>query len=232
MSQSTALQFDDLSESAAIVADMVLIVRARFVEAADTMNNMEVSNLRPAVMRSFWPDYPADSISGVSLGYAINGNKVRHRPSASAISRAEEVMYGWLLDYVKDEDSRVLIGKWSMCLAAPRQAGSFRQFCQKTGRVRRTAERRLLNEFTSISSTLLKSVQSLHHPDWERVSPMMPNTCTDFDKVGTPVARHDLHMMTEGSRPTHDPESPELLALVKRLQKAKRQRETRKREAA
>lgn len=222
MNQSSALQFDELSETAAVVADTVLIVRARFVEAADTMNNMEVRSLRPAVMRSFWPDSPADTIGGVSVGYAINGNKLRHRPSASAISRAEEVMYGWLLDYVKDEGNRVLIGKWSMCLAAPRQAGSFRQFCQKTGRVRRTAERRLLNEFTSISSALLKSVQSLHHPDWERVSPMMPNTCTDFDKVGTPVERHWL---PDDARPVYDAESPELAKLVKRLERANKRRE-------
>jgi hypothetical protein len=65
-------------------------------------------------------------------------------------------MYGWLLEYVKDEDRRVLLGKWSMCLAAPHVAGSFRDFCKDTGRIRRTSERYLQNEFQRISSELIK----------------------------------------------------------------------------
>lgn len=37
-------------------------------------------------------------------------------------------MYGWLLDYADGDENRILLGNWSMCVAAPRVAGSFRQF--------------------------------------------------------------------------------------------------------
>lgn len=215
----------ELSEASAIVADTSLIVRARFVEAADTMANMEVRNLRPATVRTFWPDVPDDTVGRVSAGYAINGHRLRYRPTSAAISRAEEVMYGWLLQHVGDEERRVLLGKWSMCLAAPQIAGSFRQFCQKTGRVRRTAERRLQNEFTSISSALLKSAQSLHEPDWSRVSPMMPNSSTDFDMVGTPVEKSQTHWLPADARPIHDPDSPEIAKLIKRLEQGNKRRQ-------
>lgn len=51
-----ALQFNDLSQHAAEVADLSLIVRARFVEAADTMVHLDVRGVRPDRMRSLWPD--------------------------------------------------------------------------------------------------------------------------------------------------------------------------------
>ena len=125
--------------------------------------------------RSFWPDIQREPMDGVDI-------VIRYRPSAAATSRSEEFMYGWLLDHVKDEERRIILGRWAMCLAAPRIGGSFRDFCQKTGRVRRTAERRLQNEFQSISSALIKFSRSLQEPDWSRVSPMMPNSATDLDK--------------------------------------------------
>jgi hypothetical protein len=213
MNQNIALR-SEISEEAAQVADVSMIVRARFVEAADTMLHIDVSGLRPAVLKGFWPEHILD----------YKEVKLRYRPTASAISRAEEVMYGWLLEYVSDEERRVLLGKWSMCLAAPHIGGSFRDFCQKTGRIRRTAERWLLGEFQSISSAVIKSDQSLHEPDWSRVSPMMPNSAIDLDKVRTPAAKHDMHWLPADARPFHDPDSPELAALIKRLTKANRKR--------
>lgn len=224
MSQSNVLPFDDLSEASAAVADAVAIVRARFVEAADTMLHIDVRSIRPAAVRSFWPDIqpePMDRVEAV----------IRYRPSAAAISRAEEVMYGWLLDYARDEERRVLLGKWSMCIAAPHISGSFRQFCKKTGRVRRTAERRLLNEFQHIASELIKIPQSLQEPNWNRVSPMMPNSDTDFDKFREPLTKYALHGMTSDAKPIYDPASPELAALIKRLEKANRRRQREKRAA-
>ncbi|TCU10443.1 hypothetical protein [Rhizobium sullae] len=123
MNQSSALRLEDLTESAAMIADASLIVRARFVEAADILLHIYVRGLRPASLRAFWPEHVLD----------YKEVRLRYKPTSSAISRAEEVMYRWLLDYVKDEDRRVLLGKWSMCLAAPHIAGSFRDFCKKTG---------------------------------------------------------------------------------------------------
>jgi hypothetical protein len=213
MNQNSALRFEELTEIAATVADTSLIVRARFVEAADTMLHLHVKGLWPADLKAFWPEHILD----------YKEVRLRYRPSASAISRAEEVMYGWLLD-IGDDDRRVLVSNWSMCLAAPHVAGSFRDFCRKTGRIRRTAERHLQNEFQRISSMIIKFSQSLQEPDWSRVSPMMPNSATDLDKVRTPVAKTETHWLPGDAKPYHDPDSPELAALIKRIEKANRKR--------
>lgn len=215
MSQSNALRFDDLSEAAASVADTSLVVRARFVEAADTMLHIDVSGLRPAALKAFWPEHILD----------YTEIRLRYRPSSSAISRAEEVMYDWLLKFVPDEERRVLLGKWSMCLAAPHIAGSFRQFCQRTGRVRRTAERRLFNQFQVIAAEIIKIPQLLQQPDWQRVSPMMPNSATDLAKVETPVAASSTHWLPADAIPFHDPSSPDLAKLIKRLERANKKRQ-------
>lgn len=184
MSQSNALQYDDpIEELPPLLSDAALIVRARFVEAADTMANMEVRNLRPAAVRSFWPESPDMTIGGVSIGYDNNGQRIRYRPSAAAISRAEEVMYRWMLEYVTDDKRRKLLGRWSMCQAAPHIVGSFRAFCKKNGIVRRTAERHLLREFSWVGHQTIKITQSLQEPNWSRVSPMMPNSAIDLHNM-------------------------------------------------
>jgi hypothetical protein len=222
MNQNIALRFDDLSEEAAVVADVSMIVKARFVEAADTLRHIDVKGVRPAALKAFWPEH--------ALEY--NEIRVRYRPDAAAISRAEEVMYGWLLQHVRDDERRILLGKWSMCLAAPDIAGSFREFCKTTGRIRRTAERKLAGEIQHVSSQLIKNLQSLHEPDWSRVSPMMPNSTTDLHKMRIPLAKHDLYDLPAESRPINDPIHPDRIALIKRLEKANRRRRGSKSQAA
>lgn len=201
MNRSSALQFD-YAEKAAI-ADLITIVRARFIEAADTMAHMDVSNLRPAAVRSLWPTVQVEAVGvgGHHPGYGINGNHVPYRPSSKAISRAEEVMYGWLLDYVDGDENRILVGKWAMCLAAPRTAGSFRQFCKKSGRSRSTADRRLNDTFERVARLILKNAQSLQAPNWSRVVPLMPNQGNDLHIIATVT-----HWMAEGAKPTNRPD--------------------------
>ncbi|MFB9952048.1 hypothetical protein ACFFP0_24635 [Rhizobium puerariae] len=214
MNQNVALRFDDLSEETAAAADASFIVKARFVEAADTMRHIDIKGIRPAVLKAFWPEHAME----------YNEIRLRYRPSAIAISRAEEVMYGWMLDFVRDEERRTLIGRWSMCMAAPHIAGSFRDFCRTTNRIRRTAERRLLSEFHHVSSEIIKNAQSLHEPDWARVSPMMPNSGSDLHKIRTPLVRYQLHDLPDENRPVNDPQHPDRIALIKRLERANRRR--------
>ncbi|TQX91299.1 hypothetical protein EQW76_00750 [Rhizobium sp. rho-13.1] len=219
MNQNSALR-SELSEEAALMADLSTVVKARFVEAADTMLHLDVKGLRPAAVKAFWPEHVLD----------YKEVRLRYRPSSAAISRAEEVMYGWLLDYVH-QDRRALVGKWSICLAAPHIEGSFREYCQKTNRIRRTAERWLNSEFTSVSSSLLKFAQTLHEPNWSRVSPMMPNSSTGLHKVGTPVDKSISHWLPADAKPIFDPASPELEALIKRIERGNRRRQGRKQAA-
>lgn len=190
MNQSNALQYD-LSEEMAAVSDLSVIVKGRILEAADTIAHMDIGGLRPAAMRTFWPAVTPDPSS-----YGYNDFVVPYRPSSDAISRAEEVSYGWMLKYVHDDERRIILGKWAMCLAVPKISGSFREFCKKTGRVRRTAERRIDIQIIEISATIRKNAQSLQAPNWFRVSPLMPNQASDLDKMRSP-----MHWMTEDAKP-------------------------------
>ncbi len=187
----------------AALADFIWIVKGRFVEAADTIANMDVGQLRPSKARSLWPAYQVDNVGGHHPGYGINGSNVQYRPSSIAISRAEEVMYGWLLDYVDGDQARRLLGQWAACQATPKQAGSFRAFCKKIGLSRSTAERRVDGAFKAIAGAILKNAQSLQGPNWSRVMPMMPNSRIDPGKMAT-VTR----WMAPDAKPRHMPEMP------------------------
>lgn len=212
-----ALRFDDLSQRAADVADLSLIVRARFVEAADTMVHLDVRGIRPDRMRTLWPEVLPEPTDHADI-------RIRYRPSAAAISRAEEVLQEWLRVHVKDEERRILLSRWSVCLAAPYVAGSFRDFCARTGRVRRTAERRIQSEFQSLAGTLLTISPLLQEPDWSRIAPMMPNSPGGTERVKQPAPRHETHWLPGDARPVFDAASPELAELAKRLERENRRR--------
>lgn len=217
-----ALQFDELSEQAAGIADVSLIVRARFVEAADTMIHLDVRGVRPGAPRTLWPDIPSDTMGSADV-------RRRYRPGAAAITRAEEVLQGWLLSHVRNEEHRVLVSRWSVCLAAPYIAGSFRDFCTRTGRVRRTAERRIQREFQSLADVLLKSATVLREPDWSRVSPMLPNSGSQAERAKTRPAKHQGHWLPDDAKPKFDPANPELAALARRLEEGNERRAARMR---
>lgn len=169
----------------AALADLITIVKGRFIEAADTLAHVDVGQIKPSKMKSAWPAMQLETfgVGGHHPGYGINGDRLTYRPSSVAISRAEEVMYGWLLDYAKGDEERMLLSKWSSCMASPKTAGSFREFCKKTGRSRSTAERRVNQALQRVSLEILKKSKSLQGPDWSRVMPMMPNQRMHGDKL-------------------------------------------------
>jgi len=213
----SALQFDDLSRRAAEIADLSLIIRARFVEAADTMVHLDVRGIRPDRMRTLWPEVLPESKDHADI-------RIRYRPSAVAISRAEEVLQEWLRVHVGDEERRILLSQWSICLAAPYIAGSFRDFCARTGRVRRTAERRIQSEFQTLAAVLLAASPMLQEPDWSRIAPMMPNAPGGLDRVKPKAPKHENHWLSDDARPVFDAASPELAELAKRLERGNRRR--------
>jgi hypothetical protein len=219
MSLSSALRCEEpITEAAARVADLVPIVRARFVEAADTMFHIDLRNLRPGYPRSLWPEIQPEPMDSIEI-------ILRHRPTAAAITRAEEVLYEWL-PAVQDDQRRILLGKWSLCLAAPHVHGSFREYCARNRLVRRTAERHLFREFQRVAERGIKIAQLLQEPDWSRVSPMMPNSDTDLDIIRRATVKHDLFEI--GMKPVFDATDPDHLKiradLIKRLEKANRRR--------
>ncbi|SHI79560.1 hypothetical protein SAMN02745911_1191 [Aureimonas altamirensis DSM 21988] len=213
---------NELSQDAALVADVMLIVRARFVEAMDTLAQVDVKGLKPSAVRSLWPAFPGETIGGHHVGYGTNGSQVRYRPSSAAISRSEEVMHQWLLDYVPEEEHRVLITRWAGSLATPKWSGSFRGFCEKSGRSRSTAERHLYVAFQRIAIGLLKSAKLLHSPDWSRVVPMLPKSGTDFDNVADRVADRQYAWIKENARPADRPDLRDFSYADKRNERRRR----------
>ncbi|WP_416355542.1 hypothetical protein ACLNGM_14990 [Aureimonas phyllosphaerae] len=187
----------DLTIEAAELADIEIIARHRFVEAAETMAYLQVRGTRPSDKSGTWPGV-ADIVDGDYLE--------RYRPSAAAISRAEEVMQDWLLDFVADQEQRVVACRWAASLAVPRIAGSFRSFCKKTGRNRTTADRRVNLAFQSVASGLRKLAKPLREPDWSRTGPLMPDWATDFDMVAERVAERQTAWHAPNARPTNQPE--------------------------
>lgn len=194
MNQKPALTFEQLNENAATIMELSFVVRARIIEAADTMLHINVGTIRPSAMRTFWPDYQDETIGGHSVGYDRNGSRTRYIPSSQAISRSEEVLYHWMTDYVHDDERRLILSQYAMCMAAPKKVGSFRSFCEKTGRVRRTAERRLDAQIIDITTVIWKKDQSLQCPDWSRVSPMLPKSGIKLDKMAAV-----MHWTNEGA---------------------------------
>ena len=204
MNQKSALTFDQLNENAALIMELSFVVRARIIEAADTMLHLNVGRVKPAGMKTLWPTYQDETIGGHSAGYGRNEIRARYIPSSHVISRAEEVLYRWMPEYVQDDERRLILSQYGMCMAAPKKAGSFRSFCENTGRVRRTAERRLDAQIIDITAIIWKKSQSLQCPDWSRVSPMLPKSGIKLDKMATV-----MHWMDEGAKPCNQPEMRE-----------------------
>lgn len=187
-------------EYRAALADLLIIIKGRCIEAADTIAHMDVRGLRPAKEKSLWPAIQIETlgIGGHHPGYGINGNRVAYRPSAAAISRAEEVLYTWMPAYVERDDCRVLLGRWSASQAMRGRAHSFRAYCRENGLSRSTADRRVDDALKAIAAAVLKNAQSLQGPNWSRVVPMMPNSTIPADKMA-PVTS----WMAADARPRH-----------------------------
>jgi hypothetical protein len=169
-------------------------VKARFIEAAETIAHMDVGRLGPAQARTFWPAMQLSSDQEENAG--TGSKKLRYVPSKEAIARSEDVLLNWLVTHVADDESRLLLGKWASCQATPWIAGSFRTFCKRNGLSRSTAERRADKALKGVAAAILKSAKSLHGPNWSRVMPMMPNQRIDLGKMATVTS-----WMAEGARP-------------------------------
>jgi hypothetical protein len=167
----------DISEDAAVIADMMIVVKARFVEAIDTDAHVSSRLTRPPAVVSCWPATQSDGSEDDPIPNVW-------RPSSVAISRADEVMHGWLIDFIPDLEHRKLILAWSASMANPKRYGSFARWCKETGRVRRTADRRLLSAFSIVAALIRKNGKSLQAPDWNRVSTLAQVSGMDVGKMG------------------------------------------------
>lgn len=165
----------DISEDAAVLADMIPVLRGRFVEAIDTDLHVTSRLTHPPAVVSCWP--------ATRSGPGDDDPAPLFRPSAAAISRSHEVMHEWLIDFVPDLEHRRLILAWSASMARPKKYGSFARWCKKSGRARSTANHRLLAAFSIVAALIRKNGKSLQAPDWSRVGQLAQNSGIDLGKV-------------------------------------------------
>lgn len=165
--------FKTLNIEAAAFAETMLVVRARLVEAAAIMAHISVAHVFPAKMRCHWPQTLQENIGGHDPAYGKNAYKPRFQPDATALSRAEDVMTRFLPKIDQDSD-RKLVSGWATCLATPRKAGSFSQYCRQNGLVKRTAERRLNAIILALTTRLLADNRAIAAPDWRNLPALAP----------------------------------------------------------
>lgn len=140
------------------------IVKARFVEAADTEWRLPLGGI--ANKGGFWPEYVHSfkDMAGWGTKRLAEEREMRMRsipPTAAAISRHTEVME-WTAERIDRKSDRVLIWAMANCLASER---SFSAWCRKRGMVRMTAYRRLERLYEAISASLRNDCVLLRFPD-------------------------------------------------------------------
>lgn len=204
------------------------IVRARFIEAADTERRMP--NPGGAGKSGFWPEYlhSFEDMAGWGTRRLAEEREMRMRrvpPSAAAISRYFEVMK-WTAELIGDERRRHIVWAWAHCQMAGK---SFAEKCRREGWVKMTAYRRLGGIFQTISQKLINNRVLLSNPDEKWVLPKQANTATcsytlatiDDDTPGA----HPSFQIFDGDRPGHTLTSPQAVELFEKfLEKTNRRR--------
>lgn len=174
MSQNSVF-YNRMSIDAVQFSEACLIVRARVVEAAETMTYTYVKGAFPARLKAFWPDCPDD--------YGKEKTRSYYQPDAPAISRAEEVFYNWFP--LLDDDSRVILCTYAFRQAVPKKNGSIGNYCRKKRISRSTFDRHVTKAIQTIAGTIVKKAQLLQCPSWKRVMTIMPNSRINFDRMRT-----------------------------------------------
>jgi len=128
------------------------IVRARFVEAADTERRLPRGG---GGQGSPWPayTYSFEDKAGWGTERLAEDREMRLRripPTAAAITRHDEVM-GWTANLIDDEKRRRIVWAWAWCRLT---GSSFSARCKKNGWVKVTAYRRLTECFSNVAAHL------------------------------------------------------------------------------
>jgi hypothetical protein len=204
------------------------IVRARFIEAADTERRMPGHG--GAGKSGFWPQYvhSFEDMNGWGTRRLAEEREMRMRripPTAAAISRYFEVMK-WTSEYILDERRRHIVWAW-----AASQAGgkSFSEKCRREGWVKMTAYRRLGGIFQTVSAKLVNNGILLRLPDEKWVLPNQINSGSSSITLATDdenePALHQTFQIFDGDRPGDMLTSPQAVELFEKfLEKTNRKR--------
>jgi uncharacterized protein DUF6362 len=140
------------------------MVRARFVEAADTERRTPYGGVSGKT--GFWPSYvhTFEEMNGWGTKRLAQERELRLRripPSSGAISRFEEVLE-WTTNRIADENRRRLVWAFAHCRAGEQ---SFSDKCARQGWNRIVAYRRLNATFHRIAIELTNGGVLLRLPD-------------------------------------------------------------------
>lgn len=139
------------------------IVKARFVEAADTERRLP--NRKLSTASGYWPtyNYENDDMRGWDQQARDDHlEKVAGRKPATSgqVTRHEECL-NWTINLISLEERRKLVWAWAFCKANDRDFG---KECQRRGWARPTAYRRLTAVFNSIADQLRNNNVMLRMP--------------------------------------------------------------------
>lgn len=159
------------------MSQLQLIVKARFLEAADTDDRLPSARLKPQAASGYWPEYHPtfEDMAGWGTQRLAEDREMRFRripPSAAAIQRHGEVL-DWTRLLIDDPERRKIVWAWAFCCARER---SFGKWCRDTGRVKNTALRRLERVFDAIAREIRGSGDQPTLPDEKWLLRICPET--------------------------------------------------------
>lgn len=144
------------------------LIKARFVEAADTERRLPAVRIAPSITSGWWPEfkYSVADMNGWG-GKRLSEHRdqfwanARLAPSAGAVSRHEEVL-SWTADHIHDEARRRLVWLWAFCTAADRDFGAA---LRSRGIARSTAYSRLSKLWARMERDFRNVALPLRFPD-------------------------------------------------------------------
>lgn len=153
------------------------MVAARLLEAADTNWRSPRERMGPGTAAGFWPGFMHDF--GDMVGWGAQGLadhrasfwSERRRPSASALSREEEMRD--LTNRLVPQGPRKILWGYAFCAVSGR---NFSAWCKKHGFARPSAYRCIEREPERFARTLCQSSVFLRYPDMDRVRQIAPET--------------------------------------------------------
>lgn len=172
------------------MTDLPTIIKARFLEAADTERRLPYAKVRPDGYGSSMPSYLHDFADRVGWGKDRLEEERRSLsrrlpPTAAAISRHDECLR-WTVEEIAFEPYRRAIWGWALCRASSR---SFRGWCRTEGVSHETGYRRVDAVTAAISSKFRKSSHLLMRPADEWLLHIDPDWDINSDMVGDSTGR-------------------------------------------
>lgn len=187
------------------------IVELWIREAGETLM-LSPRVIGPKAPSTGWPAFPRDQRDA----YGYDASRFVPRPTADALQRMTTV-WGWI-NALPDETDRILLYSFSWSRA--RRSRFHADFARKHGISSRTVRRRIIAICQGIADRLVLSGVAMQHPALDAMSREAPEPASQ-DVASTSYASHE---MAADAKPSHQPESADHRATIRRLERRVRDR--------